>query len=240
MSPRLGRQAGEHHRTAHQYVRDALRRAILTGDITPGTHLVQGELAADLQVSTTPVREALRDLAGEGLVQFDPHRGAIVHQLNLQELLEIYDIRKALTPLAFRRAVQVLSEDELKVVKAIERKMSETADPIEWTELNWRFHHHLELGSSPTRLRTFLQNVQDASSLYIAHSVTSSPERMKRGNKQHRDLLEAVHQRDVELACNLLVQHLDETLQEILMTWEMSESQSPYVSTPNLNLRKNE
>lgn len=219
MSTRLGPPAGGHHRTAHQYVRDALRRAILTGDIPPGTHLIQGQLAADLEVSTTPVREALRDLAGEGLVEFDPHRGAIVHELDLQELLEIYDIRKALTPIAFRRAVQMLSEGELKVIEAIEHKMSETADPVEWTELNGQFHHLLELGSSPTRLRTFLQNVQDASSLYIAHSVTSSPERMKRGNKQHRDLLEAVRQRDVDLACNLLVQHLDETLQEILMTW---------------------
>jgi DNA-binding GntR family transcriptional regulator len=229
--------AASYHRTAHQYVRDALRRAILTGNLPPGTHLVQGQLAAELEVSTTPVREALRDLASEGLVEFDPHRGAIVHELDLQELLEIYDIRKVLEPLAFRRAVQIISEEELKVIEIIERQMSDTTDAVEWTDLNWQFHHLLELGSSSTRLRTFLQNVQDASSLYVAHSVMSSPERMKRGNEQHSGLLDAVRRRDVELACNLLVQHLDETLQEILMTWGLPDRNSRK-GLPNLKQPK--
>lgn len=238
MSPQSGLSGGGYPRTAHQYVRNVLRRAILTGNLPPGTHLIQGQLATELELSTTPVREALRDLAGEGLVEFDPHRGAIVHELDLQELLEIYDIRKVLEPLAFRRAVPVLSEEELKVIEIIERKMSQTSDAVEWTELNWRFHHLLELSSSSTRLRTFLQNVQDASSLYVAHSVTSSPERMNRGNEEHRNLLEAVRQRDAELACSLLVQHLDQTLQEILMTWGTAERNSRDASAPNFKLLK--
>lgn len=213
---------GSLYRTAHQYARDTLRRAILTGKLPAGTHLIQAQLATELEISTTPVREALRDLAGEGLVEFDPHRGAIVHELNLQELLEIYDIRKVLEPLAFRRAVQIVTDDQLRVAEILEREMSETSDSVEWTELNWRFHQVLQLGPSSPRLRAFLKSVQDASTLYVAHSVITSPERMKRGNEQHRMLLEAARKRDADAACALLVEHLDETLQEILSTWGVS------------------
>ena len=80
--------------TAHEYVREVLRRAILSGDIPVGSRLVQAELATTLEVSTTPVREALRDLASEGLIQFDPHRGAVVSELSGEELQEIYEIRR--------------------------------------------------------------------------------------------------------------------------------------------------
>ena len=71
--------------TAHEFVRSVLRRAILSGELAGGTRLVQAELAAVLEVSTTPVREALRELASEGLVRFDPHRGAVVQELSGEE-----------------------------------------------------------------------------------------------------------------------------------------------------------
>jgi DNA-binding GntR family transcriptional regulator len=209
------------HRTAHQHVREALRRAILKGSLAAGTHLVQAQLATQLQVSTTPVREALRDLAAEGLVEFDPHRGAIVHELNLQELLEIFEIRRVLEPLAIQKTVQVITDEELTIIQGIESEMAATKDAAAWTELNWRFHQILELSHSTSRLRNFLKNVQDASSLYVALSVATSPERMARGNEQHQRILQAVHARDAATASALVVEHNEDTLREILGTWGM-------------------
>jgi DNA-binding GntR family transcriptional regulator len=77
----LGDQLASPRRTAHEYVRNSLREGILRGSLVGGTRLVQSEIASELEVSTTPVREALRDLATEGLVQLDAHRGAVVLQL---------------------------------------------------------------------------------------------------------------------------------------------------------------
>ena len=90
-------------RTAHEFVKDSLRRAILRGDLSGGARLIQADLAAMLNVSTTPVREALRDLATEGLITLDRHRGGVVRELNWLELMEeIRLIRQQLEPLAVR------------------------------------------------------------------------------------------------------------------------------------------
>jgi DNA-binding GntR family transcriptional regulator len=82
--------------TAHTFVLDALRDAILSGSLPAGARLIQTEIAARLEVRTTPVREAIRDLVGSGLVQSDVHRGAVVRALDSDELAEIYEIRKIL------------------------------------------------------------------------------------------------------------------------------------------------
>ena len=73
-------------RTNYEFARQTLRAEILEGRLGPGTKLIQTELAARLDVSTTPVREALQDLAREGLVLLDPHRGAFVRELSLDEV----------------------------------------------------------------------------------------------------------------------------------------------------------
>ena len=108
-------------KTAHEFVREVLRRAILSGELTGSTRLVQAELAATLEVSTTPVREALRDLASEGLIRFDPHRGAVVEELSRDELNEVYAIRKVLEPLALTQALPNLTGlAKLKAEKRLE------------------------------------------------------------------------------------------------------------------------
>src|SRR5690242_7828107 len=83
-------------RTAHEFVRESLRRAILRGDLTGGERLIQADIAATLEVSTTPVREALRDLAAEGLISLDRHRGGVVRGLNWEDMEEIRKIRHQL------------------------------------------------------------------------------------------------------------------------------------------------
>jgi DNA-binding GntR family transcriptional regulator len=206
----------EERRTAHQSVRDTLRRAILSGTLSGGTRLVQADIAAQLKVSTTPVREALRDLAAEGLILFDPHRGAIVHELDLSELVEVYEIRKALESLAVRKATQRINDEQLAAAAALQDTMDGEHDPGAWVELNWQFHSLLERAANSPRLWSMVKTVQDAAAIYVGHSLKVEPQRMAAGNREHWAMLEAMRRRDSDKAVVLLVQHLDATLGAVL------------------------
>src|SRR5665811_2234033 len=123
--PDLSDLSGTTRQTAHEYVREVLRKNILNGDLPGGARLVQAELGAMLDVSTTPVREALRDLASEGLVRFDPHRGAVVTELDLEDVKDIYEIRRILEPEAMRQSAPKVSEELLVQLRKLHQRMAD-------------------------------------------------------------------------------------------------------------------
>jgi DNA-binding GntR family transcriptional regulator len=208
--------------TAHEIVRETLRHAILSGELSGGTRLVQADLAAQLNVSTTPVREALRDLASDQLIRFHPHRGAVVHELDMDELREIYEIRKALEPLAMRLAAPHITKKQLKDAAELQTRMDKENDPAAWVAKNWKFHALLEGAAQSPRLAAFVKSVQDSAALYVAHSIHLDPGRMEKGNAEHRGILKALGGRDGDLAGELLRRHLDTTLQGILTAADSS------------------
>lgn len=208
--------AGSQRRTAHELVRDALRRAIVSGVLTGGTRLVQAEIATQLDVSTTPVREALRDLAADGLIRFDPHRGAVVHELDIDELKEIYEIRYALEPLAIKKAAGRITESEIAAAAALQDQMDKETDPGAWVELNWRFHSLLERASRSPRLQSLVATAQGATAQYIGYSMKVHPSRMAEGNAEHRALLTALASGDAAQAEHVLRQHLNRTMDVVL------------------------
>ena len=202
--------------TAHEIVRDTLRHAILSGELPGGTRLVQAELAAQLNVSTTPVREALRDLASDQLIRFHPHRGAVVHELDMEELSEIYEIRKALEPLAIRLSASRITKKQLKEASDLLARMDKETDPGAWVEYNWKFHALLESAAQSPRLAAFVKSVQDSAALYVAHMIHLEPGRIEKGNADHRGIFAALRGGNADGAAELLRRHLDTTLQAIL------------------------
>lgn len=210
--------ANQQRMTAHQMVRDTLRLAILSGRLAGGTRLVQADIAATLDVSTTPVREALRELASEGLIQFDPHRGAVVHEIDLDELREIYEIRMVLEPLAVRLAAANITDEQLERAAELVLEMDATDDPGWWVERNWQFHSLIEQAAGSRRLGNVIKTVQNSATLYIAHAVQVHPARMKEGNTEHRALLAALRKHDGDKAAAILQKHLGRTMDAILKT----------------------
>lgn len=206
----------QQRRTAHEIVRDTLRHAILDGSLPGGSRLVQADIAAQLNVSTTPVREALRDLTSDGLVQFDPHRGAVVYQIDMGELKEIYEIRKALESLAIRLAAARITKEQLVEVTALQRKMVKEKDPAVWVTENWKFHSLLEEAAGSSRLAALVKNIQGTAALYVAHSVKLNPKRIQEGNAEHRVIVDALRDGDADKAAESLRRHLDRTLEAIL------------------------
>jgi len=212
--PQLGRAGA---RTVHANAVARIRQAILDGELPAGTHLVQTELAAALQVSVTPVREALRELATEGLVDFDAFRGAVVHTPTLAEMDEIYSIRCALTPLSVARSISAVGDEELDLARALSLQMCDSGDPVEWVELNRRFHHVLDAASHSPHLSGVLGRLADISVVYVNLSLGPGGGRPRRddADDDHRRLVDAFAARDVELASSIAVSHLTRTLDTV-------------------------
>lgn len=202
-------------RTAHEFVRDALREQILDGTLGAGSRLVQAEIATRLQVSTTPVREALRDLATEGLIRLDAHRGATVVSLDLDDVREVYELRKTLEPLAMRWAAERITEQELDAAAALQERMDTEREVGEWVSLNSRFHAVLSDAARSPRLSNMLKRLRDSSAPYVGLSFTYRPGQLEHGNADHHELLDALRRQDADAAVATIVGHLASTLSAI-------------------------
>ena len=194
-------------RTAHEFVRESLRRAILRGDLSGGSRLIQGELATALDVSTTPVREALRDLASEGLITLDSHRGGIVRELNWDDMEEIHLVRQALDPLALRLACERITDDQLDEAERLCQRMAKEKDLGDWVELNIRFHFIFEEATGVARLIGILKGLEQSSAVYVAQAQRWHPEIRRRANEQHRALIDACRDRDAPTAIEAMSGH---------------------------------
>jgi DNA-binding GntR family transcriptional regulator len=202
-------------RTAHEYVRTELRAAILEGELSGGTRLLQSEIGRQLGVSTTPVREALRDLASEGLVFFTAHQGAVVRTLSLEEVREIYELRMILEPLLIRRVVGEITEESLERAHTLWRKMDTETDPSVWVQLNQSFHKVFAEPAEGSQLAYILKGLRDRAAAYVGFSLKARPEQMRLANTDHGQMLELFKQRDAYGLTDLTVDHLRSTLAAI-------------------------
>lgn len=199
-------------RTTQAIVAERIRIEILSGVLTPGTRLMQAELAKRMNTSTTPVREALRELTSEGLLSLDPHRGVIVHEPSEEELEEIYQIRRLLEPESMAKTVLNITEDEIAQARDVIDRMESEQDPGTWTVLNNHFHGLLVNASRSPLLSSMVQNLRNRSSQYVASSMRDIEHRMHDANEEHAALLQACVDRDVDAAIAVTRRHLAATV----------------------------
>jgi DNA-binding GntR family transcriptional regulator len=195
-------------RTAQAYVRNSIRSAILAGEISAGDRLVQADIARQLEVSTTPVREALRELATEGLLRLDAHHGAVVRDLDSVELRELHEMRLLLEPEVMRRVLPRLTPELLDEAEALQQQMTAVETMQGWAELNRRFHRIFLDACGSTVLAEIVANLQDRYAIYIVSSMGRDPERRAVSNKEHRDIIEAARARDVAAATQAILVHI--------------------------------
>ena len=198
--------------TAHEVVLQALRRALLTGDIPAGTQLVQADIAAQLGVSNTPVREAIRQLAAEGLVNFVRYKGAVVHRPNPAEIEEVYELRLLLEPVAIRKAAERMSNAEIEQARECFVRAVATTDLGEWIVCNRQFHGCLIEGAHSPRLSAIVGSLKDIALTQAWLSITSPSERMAMvatGNAEHAMILQAMEAREGARAAQVVTDHLE-------------------------------
>lgn len=203
-------------RTAHEEVLHRLRQAILGGVLAPGTRLVLSELSSQLGVSRTPIREAIRDLSAEGLVDFDSYRSSTVHVPTLEEAQEVYELRLTLEPLAVRRSVSRITDADIARAREFQQAMVQVGEDVgTWVELNRDFHGVLLQPADSPRLLSIISSLRNASAIQVAVSIRARIQQLTHGNEEHEQIVEAYAQRDADAAVELTAAHLTSTLQVI-------------------------
>jgi len=198
---------GARRLASHEFVADVLRQAITSGHLQADDPLPQQEIAAQLQVSHIPVREALRQLQSEGLVTYQPNRGATVTAHSPEEIREIYDIRVILETAAIRDAAAHLPGAALDRAERLLDEAERQADPIGWGEHDLDFHRILYDLSERPRLRELIDGLlRRVDRYWLVHGLP--PRHRQVFEAEHRRLLAAMRARDGERAVKLLAQHL--------------------------------
>lgn len=199
-------------RTTHATVTEHLRQAILLGQLPGGTRLVQAELAETLNVSITPIREALRELSSQGLIELDAFKGAIVRMPSLSELEEVYEMRSVLIPLSIKKAIAQITPQQINEAAVLLNQMEASSDQEQWLDLNRQFHNMLDDSAQATQLRQVLHRLSDLAAIYINLSFSEQPLRKEESEREHRLILQAYEHKNTKVATKLTLSHLNATL----------------------------
>ena len=215
--------------TAQDRAASTLRGAILEGELRPGQRVNQETWAGRARVSLIPLREALRALAGEGLVTYRPRRGYAVTELDLGELEEVYRLRKLLESDALRRGVPRATPADVASLEAAAeacRVASARGDVAGQLAANRRFHDRLHAlaGSRPaTRLIDLLWDSTEAyRALYYA-----LPGEAAAADDAHRAIIAAVRARDPEEVVVLQDEHRARALERLRASFRGEADTSP-------------
>ena len=191
-------------------VSESLREKILSGELAEGAQLRQDAIAAAYGVSRIPVREALRQLESEGLVTFFPHRGAVVAELSLGEIEELFENRALLECDLLARAMPKQTEADLAAAAAIldaYEAAFDKADVGKWGQLNWTFHAALYAPANRPRSMALVQNLHNNTDRYLRLQLLLTGG-VARAEEEHRSLLALCRRGDSTAACDLLRRHI--------------------------------
>ncbi|MEX2547586.1 MAG: GntR family transcriptional regulator [Chloroflexota bacterium] len=198
----------ERPRTAQAAALTELRRAILRGQLKPGNPIRQDAFAQRLGVSRVPVREALKVLEGEGLVDYTVHRGYQVASLDYEEVAELYYLRRLLETEAIKLATPLINDDDLQEMDRLRASM-EALPPDDMealAQLNRQFHFVVFQAASMPRMAKFIRMLWDASDAYRSIYYADAPA-VSRIHEEHRQLQEALEARDADATIEIFNEH---------------------------------
>lgn len=190
--------------TAYHRLLDEIRE----GKLLPGDRLRETELADRLGVSRTPVREAIRQLEADGLVEHVPRLGASVRKLDYPEVMELYEMRAVLEGTAARMAARAASDIEIEELIALNNTLSEVGTGPEAARLNRLFHANLLDSAKNRYLARSVASLQKAL-LILGPTMLSVDERAKAADAEHRSILEALQARDEAGAEHAMRKHIE-------------------------------
>lgn len=193
-------------RAEHAY--QMLRQAITQGSLKPGGRILEAELANSFGISRTPVREALKRLESEGLICTAPRRGMIVARLDLQAIMELYQMREVLEGTAARLAAQQCSDAEIyNLRELLNQELNAQQDPAEQAIKNRAFHNAIYLAADNRYLLKSLNSLRDALAL-LGPTTYMLQSRPQIALSEHAAIVQAIENRDGAAAEQAAREHI--------------------------------
>ena len=200
------------------YVTEAIRSGILERRYPLGSRLDQQTLADELGASIIPVRESLRQLEAEGLVQITPRRGAFVVSPSVDEVREVYRLREVFEAFATREAVPALKAGDLDEMDELLVQMAQVGSldtSEDWSRLNQAWHFKLYSGAELPLLMQFISTLWDRCRL-TSHVYARDLSHRTRSNEDHNRIMAAVRAGEAESAADMIANHVRTAMDEIL------------------------
>lgn len=191
-------------------VTESLRQRILSGEFLDGQQLRQEALSIEYGVSRVPVREALRQLEAEGLIQIIDHKGALVSKLSLDDVLELLDIRAVLESELLRASIPCQSSADLQLATEILAEFEQgliNNDVRHWGEMNSRFHMALYRSAKRPNTLALIQQLHNKTDRYTRMQILFT-QTMERANQEHTRLLELCRTGRVDEAAEFIRVHI--------------------------------
>lgn len=217
-------------KSLREQVYQALRKIILTGDLASGERIVETKLAEQLQVSRTPIREAIGQLQREKLIVSNPNGGFKVATLSISDAIQLYDCRIALEQLAVAGACELANSQQLQqleqyVLSAEKLAESESVKPDSYQllELDYRFHRLIAKSSGNQWLLTLLEQVFAQMALLRIQTTQHNPQVLEI-RSEHRQISSAIAQRNPDLARQTIKEHLVASKARVVKEMEIINS----------------
>lgn len=192
---------------------EQLKHAIISGDIPAGSRIVETAYADKLHISRTPLREALRKLERDGLVEYVLHRGVVVRAFTIHDIDEIFTIRNAMMMLILPSIVENVTPEAIDKLKSILAEMDvaqEKADAEALAPLNRSFHSTMEHLSDKRRILSVIDSQEEYIIRFAAVSIASIVRRST-AHQEHHEMVKFLEERDLDGLKELMHRHLEES-----------------------------
>lgn len=194
------------------HIRDGIR----DGSLVPGQRLVEADLQSALRVSRGPIREAIRRLAAERVVEVERYKGARVRRITAAEIKAIYEIREVLEGLAARLAAQNYEAGDTRL-RTLQQRFDQSFDGTarSYLRYNARFHEIIVEMSGNAELRQLVENLQVPSFILLVHVLVDARS-IARARAEHRPIVAAIRRKDAAAAERAMKSHIRNTLRFVM------------------------
>lgn len=208
----------DNYKPLREMVFESLREAIIHGRLRPGERLMEMQLAEEMGVSRTPVREAIRKLELEGFVVMIPRKGAYVSGISVKDIVDVFEVRAGLEALAAGLAAKRITDEKLEklersLLQINEVRIKDDLNAIVETDIN--FHEIIYKACLNDRLVQIVTLLKEQIHRFRTTSL-AQPGRSKNAQAEHRAIVEAISERNVEMSQKLAREHIENAEQSLL------------------------